>query len=349
MTQNQEVTIIEERGILIPSPPPQRTERGYSIEAIIGGWIDEQRAAKTKRDYKATILDFRSLLQAGGYDLLFPSDEGKSIDFVGIISDAAQLYQRWRSPKSRHSGPVSEATQARRLHILSSFYKYCIRKRHLKREINPLETVKKPQIEAYAGAQPISSEELERRLRAIPRHTEEGAQALAFLSVALTTGRRAAELQHLRRRDVQIIGKSIKLDFPHAKGDKHMRDLLTPEVSIILAQWLDRFYHGEFWKQPGDAPLWVHIYHDSKRGEALGYHALSNIVYRYLGTKKQHVTRHSFAFLMDKAGASAKDIKERLGHSNIATTDIYMSHLKNDENAYAPQLAELLGLSTRRR
>jgi site-specific recombinase XerD len=327
---------------------PWYSPRGASIEAIIGAWIDEKykhsHSEQTRKKYAATMQEFRSILQARGLDVLFDGP-ARGLDFVGTIADAAQVYIGWRSPESRHKGEPSVNTQAQRLHILSSFYKFAIRRRHLA-EANPIDTVDVPHVEAYANSRAIPQQEIERHLAEINPFHQEGAQALALLAVLLSTGRRVSEVQRMKRRDLVIAGDTITVNFPHTKGGKTISDTLTPEVSLLLARWLMMFYKN-FEAIAPDAPIWVNIYHDMTRGEPLGYHGIANVCQRYLGTAKVHTIRHSFAALMRKAGADIKDIQHRLGHSSSATTDRYVSGLESDQNPYAGQLTKLLGLNKR--
>jgi integrase len=126
-----------------------------------------------------------------------------------------------------------------------------------------------------------------------------------------------------------------------------MRDTLSSDVSLILGSWLAQFYQGQFWSKQENTPVWVNIHHNKHKGERLGYHGIAGICKHYLGTSKVHTTRHTFAILMEVAGAKLTDIQQRLGHKNAATTGIYMERLTIDQNAYADKLSEMLGLTGR--
>ena len=318
------------------------SERGVSVTALIQAWLHskDQRShsSQTRKAYEDTITKFREFLQEHGYDLIWKGD-----DFIPVIADFAQSFAATRSKRSKHKGDISPATQSQRLAILSSFYHYAIQRRHIL-TANPIDSVERPSVESYTGAHAIEQEEVEARLRSINKTTLQGVRDLALLSVLLSTGRRASEVASLRGEHIQESGKIIKLSFEHCKGAKKMRDALSIPVSKALRDWLTMFYQCPIEKYPPAAPLWVNVHHQSQRGEALGYHGVSGVCKHYLGTTKVHVTRHTFAILMEMAGAKLTDIQQRLGHKNVATTGIYMHALTQERNAYAERVSAFLGL-----
>lgn len=317
------------------------SERGVDIDLIISAWLHAKQALsqseRTQTAYETTITAFRTFLQRNGYDLLW-----KGEDFLPVIADLAQAFTVLRSPQSRRKGPVTPATQSQRLAILSSFYLYALKRRHILAG-NPIDSVDRPSVEAYARAQAIEQEEIANRLASIDVSTLQGSRDLALLSVLLSTGRRVSEVAGLTRKDVYVSGDLVRLSFD-VKGGSIMGDTLSPEVSLILTHWLSLFYPGQFLTMPDDTPLWVNVHHKSHRGKSLGYHGFAGICKHYLGTSKVHTTRHTFAILMEVAGAKLTDIQQRLGHKNAATTGIYMDKLTQDRNAYSGKIAELLGL-----
>jgi integrase/recombinase XerD len=319
-----------------------KSDRGATIEAIIGGWLDSKftrsKSQKTFKDYRDTLLKFRAFLLSMNADLLYHSNT-----FHNEIADAAQVFSKQRSPNARRKGDIATTTQAQRLAVLSSFYHYAIRRGHLMGG-NPIDTVERPVVEPYSESQALAPEDVARRLEAIDISTLDGIRDLALLAVLLSTGRRVSEVASLTRKDVQVVGEQIKLSFRKTKGNKSISDLLTEEVSLILLQWLNRNYQGQFMKMPATTPLWVDVHHKTLRDVPLGYHGIAGVCQKYLGTSKVHTTRGTFAILMVVAGAKITDIQQRLQHSNAATTGIYMNKLTEEVNQYSGKITELLGL-----
>src|SRR6266568_403338 len=329
----------------LDTPGHFKSDRGASIEAIIGGWLDSKfthsQSQKTIISYKDTLLKFRAFLFAMDRDLLYES--GK---FHAEIADAAQIFSKQRSPNSKHKGDLATATQAHRIAALSSFYQYAIRRGHLTGG-NPIDAVERPVVEAYSESRALAPEDVAKRLEAIDVSMLSGLRDLALLAVLLSTGRRVSEVAKLTRKDVQQVGEQIKLSFRKTKGNKSISDLLEVEVSLILLEWLEANYQGRFMRMPATTPLWVDVHHKTRRDVPLGYHGFAGVCQKYLGTSKVHTTRGTFTILMIVAGAKLTDIQQRLQHSNAATTGIYANKLTQEVNQYSGKVTELLGLKKR--
>lgn len=311
--------------------------RGFSIEAIIAGWLNESAKSKrTRTAYEANLDKFRALLKSRGKDLIYQSD-----DLDVEIADFAQVFMGMPEKEDRTLTP---ATQAQRIATISSFYEYAIRRRHVRHIANPVTLMKRPKVQPFAASQAITPQVLKERLADIDRTTQQGKQDIAILLVALSTGRRVSELAGLRREHIEKQGAQILLHFEHTKGDKKIADLLEPEITQAVEACLATNHQGAFWRLPANTPLWIDCYHTSRYGETLGYHGIANICKRRLGTSKVHTLRGSFAVLMQEAGAKLTDIQRRLQHDNAATTGIYLNKLKESQNAYSGKIVELLGL-----
>jgi site-specific recombinase XerD len=151
------------------------------------------------------------------------------------------------------------------------------------------------------------------------------------------TGVRASELCGLRVGDVSG-GESPSLRV-HGKGGKTRVVPLSPAVVSVLGEYAadraDRFAgaaDGEDGPPPGrgerpDDPLFV-----TYRGTPLTRGALKQYVYRWLlraGVPRPegeavHAFRHTFATGLINNGADLASVRQLLGHSSIASTQIYL-------------------------
>src|SRR6266571_4854988 len=141
-----------------------------------------------------------------------------------------------------------------------------------------------------------------------------------------------------------IKASKITLIFEHCKGDKTMRDELPVGYSKALLEWLHVYYGASVGSMPGDTLLWVSLTVNTKQyGRPLGIRAIERLCIKHLEVHT-HVTRHSFAHAMIKAGATLPELQDRLGHNSLATTGIYARVFTGAKNPHANKLAELFGI-----
>lgn len=75
--------------------------------------------------------------------------------------------QSWcNQPRERDGESISKATYNQRVAILSSFYKYAIKKRVL--SVNPILLLDRKRVDRYAGARPLEQEDVVEALEHCP-------------------------------------------------------------------------------------------------------------------------------------------------------------------------------------
>jgi integrase len=316
----------------------------FKLESAIEEWIAQKKirtgSEKTVTAYCDTMLHFRAFLAQGNLDLL-----DNPIDVARVATLWAGL--RNNEGKKRHPDKeISPSTYNQRLAILSSFYTFLQEVYRLDIP-NPIESVKKRPVQAYAAASPIEPETVERGLENINRATLQGLRDYAILSVALATGRRAHELVTLRFEHIKITGgkkeQRVTLTFAHCKGNKQMRDKLDGETSAVLLEYLHAQHGKNLLCVPGDTPLWL-SYSRQNKGAAISAKTLANICEEHLETSKVHALRHTFAVGMMKSGAPITDLAARLGHTDIKITHTYAKEIMGDENPYSEKLTARFGI-----
>jgi integrase len=307
------------------------------LEGLVAGWLHENSASpKTLAAYTDTIARFGEALRSEGLGL------------GGVPGLVAAVAQRWARQRAdgRGAGEAAKATQNQRLAILSSFYRYANRMMDAGDVPNPIAKVKRAKVQAYRGAQPLEASDVRRRLAEIDRRTLIGLRDYALLSLALETGRRASELRLLTWGDVTLHGDRASVAWPENKG-KQMRDVLPSGATAALLAWLRACYDlADLAELPPEAPIAVNVTRNTTlRGRQMSRQALSDVWQHRLGTSRIHVTRHTFAHLMEQSGAKVSEIQQRLGHASLATTSVYLSALSSGENPYATVLESKLGIS----
>ena len=300
------------------------------LELVIAAWLDAKRShsasAETANAYTATLAKFRAALALVGLDLA--GDERA----VALVAQAFAA-----------QGQIAPATHNRRLAILSSFYRFAIR-RGLLSPPNPIDTVERRPVQPYAHAHALDYDALRRRLAAIDRTSVAGARDYVLLSVALITGRRLSELAALRIGDVQLGDDAqVTLHWRRCKGGRVLDDALPTGVGQALLAYLRQAHDTDLATLTADAAVWLSC-SPRNRGQPIGIQSIADICQRRLGISRVHRLRHTFAHAMDDAGASLTQIQRRLGHTSPATTGLYMVELRRAENTYAEEIARMLGV-----
>ena len=312
-----DLIVIDQAAPLAPHTAP--------IDGVITAWLQAKhgrtKSALTLRDYSAAIADFRAQLGRVGVDLDAPAN---------VVALAAQL---WAA-----AGDVGPATHNKRLAIVSSFYDYA--SKHGVLSSNPIGACERRPVQRYADSKALPG--VKGILAAIDQSTPAGQRDYAIVAITLQTGRRLAEIAALRWADLEIAGEIVKLTFRRAKGGKLMRDTLPLTTSRALTRYLYAVYGPELGALAPEAPIWRSFSPNNPAG-ALSHRAIQGICEQHTGSHF-HALRHTFARSMEDAGAKLTEIQQRLGHSNAATTGIYLAALRSDENPHADALADLFGI-----
>jgi integrase len=307
-----------------------------TTDQLTTAWLDAKggrtNSEKTRRAYRDTLVMFRTALWSVQLEL--------DSDPVAI----SLVAQGWAGTAWRNGRPVSSATFDLRLSIVSSWYRYAMKKAPKRFPTNPVALVERKPVQAYATAQALSPEEVQPRLAKIKTDTLAGARDYALLLVAFVTGRRVAELAGMRWSHLKRLSDGrLVAHFPRCKGGKQMDDLLPSLASSALLIWLRRCY-GEPEQMQPDAPIWVCLSHRAW-GTPLTTRSMSRICEAYLGTSKVHVTRHTFARTMEDAGAKVSEISMRLAQDNPAVVGRYLARLRREDNQHVDRLVSLYGFN----
>ncbi len=250
---------------------------------------------------------------------------------INITALDAELVRRWRLWLNRladeQGQPISKTTQNYHLIALRSFLRYLA-----KRDIKALATDK---IELARVVRPqvnfLNAEEVERLLQTPNLEGKTGKRDRAILELLFSSGLRVSELVKLNRTDINLKRREFMV---RGKGQKD-RPVF---VSDSAAQWLASYLAS---RQDNYAPLFIHLAGskselDEGNYTRLGARSVERLVAKYAraaGILKKvtpHTLRHSFATDLLRNGADLRSVQALLGHSNIATTQIY-THITDPE------------------
>ena len=249
------------------------------------------------------------------------------IEFAGdepITTLNAELVRKWRLWLNRYESangePLSTITQSYHLIALRSFLSYCSKRgiETLTPEKIELPKVRKKQVSFLNG------DEVVRLIAAIKTQDDAGIRDRAIIELLFSSGLRVSELVNLNRDHINLKRGEFTV---RGKGQKDRPVFVSPEASEWLAVYLQTradSYVPLFIRYTGSQP------HDA-RGEdmRLTPRTIQRIVSKYArlaGITKHvspHTMRHSFATDLLMNGADLRSVQSMLGHSNIATTQVY--------------------------
>ncbi len=236
--------------------------------------------------------------------------------FNAQLSDAASVHIRfWLS--SLLQNKLSTRSINRKNSTLKSFFKFLEIKGSFK--VNPIDKVVSPK-NPRKLADFVPEASMEKLLKDL--EFPEGFQGVRdrlILETFYTTGIRLSEIVNLRRRDIDIYSSQIKV---LGKGNK---ERIIPVLPSLIAT-IKEYYEAR--RDEGYDNVSEYFILTDK-----GKKAYPKFVYRkvnfYLSTtssvnkKSPHILRHTFATHMLNNGADINAIKELLGHTSLAATQVY--------------------------
>jgi site-specific recombinase XerD len=180
---------------------------------------------------------------------------------------------------------------------------------------------------------------LEQLLEAPDTTTKDGLRDKTILELLFSTGLRVSELASLNREHIKLERREFGII---GKGNKERVVFLSDAAVEWLTLYLSH-RHDPF------KPLFIRYQGKievSEQGERmrLSTRSIERIVEKYVKATgitikaTPHTLRHSFATDLLMNGADIRSVQEMLGHSNIATTQIYThvtnKHLKDVHKAF---------------
>lgn len=264
------------------------------------------------------------------------------IDYAGDIKVAnidADLVRKWRLWLNRlgtnTSDELSKTTLNYHLIALRSFLKFCA-----KREIETL-PADKIELARTKRAQVtfLNPEEIESLFSQPKTDTLSGLRDRAILELLFSSGLRVSELVNLNIDHVNLKRKEFMV---RGKGQKDRPIFISDDAVSWVSKYLDK-------RTDTLQPLFINHSGGNKATTDGNYKRLSarsvqRMVARYAklaGITKHvspHTLRHSFATDLLMNGADLRSVQAMLGHSNIATTQIYTHvtdpHLKDVHNKF---------------
>ena len=262
--------------------------------------VERNLAEQTLAAYATDLRQFRTLLAK---------------DKLTKPHDIRALHiSRWL----RHLGETKKhSSQSRALSAIRCYFKFLVKEGILAK--SPVEGIVGPRRRRHLP-KILSHREAETILNVLEDNTPRAMRDKAMLELLYASGLRASELCKLRMDEIHL---ELGIVRPYGKGSK---ERVVPMGRPALEALKHYLSNGRPLLLKGKTSYAVFL---GNRGKAISRMGLFKIIQRYAlkaGITKSispHTFRHAFATHLLQGGADLRAVQEMLGHSDIATTEIY--------------------------
>jgi len=274
-----------------------------------------------KRESKNTVLAYQE-------DLTQFFDFIKNILEINTLEDIKASDIRTWVVTLLEDDAHSARTVNRKLSALKAYYRYELKVGRV--TVNPMLQIHSPKFHKKLP-EFVEQDDMEKLFTSnLFEDSFEGLRDQTIMEMFYATGMRLSELLNIKKQDIDLYEDTVKVLGKRNKEriipfGKRMRDLLTKYIEN---------YEKKF--SPDIKNYYIFV---TAKGEKMYPKAVYRIVRKYLDMvttidkRSPHVIRHTFATHLLNNGADLNAIKEILGHSSLAATQVYthnsIEQLKN--------------------
>lgn len=276
-------------------------------------WIDEflaylscERglAGNTIESYARDLSQFEKFI-----------NDSYGIELQDVSEDIILSYVKTMRDEGKANSSISRAISS-----IRGFYSFTVHDGLM--QDDPATNISSPKQEKTLP-QVLNAEEVATLLEAPVTHTPAGIRDKAMLETMYATGMRVSELVSLNLGDIDThVGYAKCI----GKGSKE-RIIPMGRTACLWVETYLRSARGQLLQGKRDKAMFVNW--RGKRLTRQGFWKIIKGYARKAGISKDvtpHVLRHCFATHLLENGADLRSVQEMLGHSDIATTEIY-THL----------------------
>jgi integrase/recombinase XerC len=210
---------------------------------------------------------------------------------------------------------ISNRSVNRKITSLKSYFKFLLKVEKI--ETNPLAKHKALKM-AKKVEIPFSEEEMNQLLYEIPFDDNfEGIRDRLIIELFYATGMRRSELINLKVKDLDLNNKTLKVI------GKRNKERIIPVLEKTALLFKEYFLLRDALEKTDDFVFLTGT--GNKIYETLVYRVINGYFSRVSTKikKSPHILRHTFATHMLNKGADLNAVKELLGHSSLASTQVY--------------------------
>ncbi|RMG86310.1 MAG: integrase [Bacteroidetes bacterium] len=262
---------------------------------------EKRYAPRTIEVYRDDLSRFFAFLTQT-YDLTTPD----TVTDFHIRSWMVELFQNGQAPR----------TIRRKLSVLNTFFTFLIKKQQL--EHNPMSKVLVPGVNKSLPVV-VRESNLARLFESVDFGEDfAGLRDRVAMELFYATGMRRSELIELKGSDIEMSAGQVRI---LGKGNKMRLVPIAPWLVELIRRY--EVVKAATFEQCADYLILTN------KGKKTYPMFMQRLVQKYLSMvstlekKSPHVLRHSFATHLLENGADLQAIKELLGHSSLAATQVY--------------------------
>ncbi|MFT4698394.1 MAG: integrase/recombinase XerC [Flavobacteriaceae bacterium] len=215
---------------------------------------------------------------------------------------------------------ISNRSINRKVSSLKTYYKFLLKTKQI--DVSPLtkhkalKTAKKLQV-------PFSEKEIDSVLSLLAQEKGfDGIRNKLIVELFYSTGIRRTELVNLKTKDVSTSQRTIKV------LGKRNKERIIPLIPSVIKTIEEYFGYRKDLESIKDEAYFFLSRKGVKIYETLVYRVINNYFSKASEKVKKspHILRHSFATHLLNEGADLKAVKELLGHSSLASTQVYATN-----------------------
>lgn len=280
-------------------------------DQIIQTWLESQRSAQTREAYSFHILKLTDFLNS------------KPLGEVAL-QDLQRFQRQLDRVKSKLGKKYAPKTKSLIITAIKSLFSFAAEDGHI--GANPAKRLVIEKCQDNRGARVLSRKDVDKLIAAVTtpdkRKKDESLarRDALILKTLFFSGARVSELVSLRWQDVQPNKKTGGQVALFGKGGKNRTVGITPTLYAELMEY----------RQEVDGKAKERVFISQKDKDGISRYQVFRIV--KAAAKKAgvnwatspHWMRHSFATEGLNGGASLRLIQRDLGHSSLATTQVYL-------------------------